>query len=151
MKRLLTRLSLTGSGALLGVIGGALILAPQHFLEMSHVVITPDPGLMSELAAPAGLLLASSALMIYGAIRVRFATLALSIGIIVYGSYGAGRLLSMMLNGLPSESLIAATVIEVMVTAGLTWLWLSWRSPQQRRIIEDGSYDAVQQGREARS
>ena len=55
--------------------------------------------------------------MILAAIKLRFANPALSIGAIVYGSYGVGRLISMVLHGLPSESLITATAVELAVAA----------------------------------
>jgi uncharacterized membrane protein YgaE (UPF0421/DUF939 family) len=124
MSRIVTRTALTGSGALLGLIGSALMLSPKAFLETSHVFIDQDPGLMSELAAPSGLLIIVGAVMILGAVKLRFANLGLSIGAIVYGSYGLGRLISMGLHGLPSDSLIVATVIELIVAAILVTLRL---------------------------
>jgi Domain of unknown function (DUF4345) len=142
MNRLLTRSALVTAGALLGGIGGALILVPQDFLAMSHVVIDSDPGLMSELAAPGGVLLISGALMLAGAVRIRFADLALAIGAIIYGSYGAGRLISMALHGLPSDSLIAATVIELGIAATLSALWLASPSRKQQGRNED-EFDGV--------
>ncbi|MEL6858499.1 MAG: DUF4345 domain-containing protein [Pseudomonadota bacterium] len=117
MSRILTRGTLSASGAILTLIGGALMFAPKAFLETSHVFIDRDPGLMSELTAPSGVLIITGAFMILAAIKLRFANPALSIGAIVYGSYGVGRLISMVLHGLPSESLITATAVELAVAA----------------------------------
>ncbi len=125
MSQVLTRGVLTVSGAILGLIGGALMFAPKAFLETNHVFIDRDSGLMSELTAPSGLLILTGALMILGAFKLRYANLALLIGAIVYGSYGLGRLVSMMLHGLPSGSLITATVIEFAVAVVLLVLRLS--------------------------
>lgn len=136
MNRLLTRFSLAAGGVLLGGIGGALILAPRDFLAMSHVVVESDAGLMSELAAPGGVLLISSVLMLAGAVRIRFADPALVIGAILYGSYGAGRLISLMLHGLPPASLVAAMVIELAVAVGLAGLWLASTMRKQQHIAE---------------
>lgn len=143
MKRVVTRVSLAGAGVLLGIIGSALILVPQDFLEASHVFIGSDPGLMSELAAPAGILLITSALMIVGAIKIRFGDLALSVGAIVYGSYGAVRLISIILHGLPSQPLIIAMAIELVVAAGLASLRLSGRPQIRRCDIEDDLHGAI--------
>jgi hypothetical protein len=129
MSRILTRGVLTVSGAILGLIGGALMFAPKAFLETSHVFIDRDPGLMSELTAPSGILIIAGALMILGAFKLRFSYLALLIGAIVYGSYGLGRLVSMGLHGLPSESLITATVIECAVAVVLLVLRMSTPMP----------------------
>ena len=129
MSRIVTRSALTGSGAILGLIGGALMFAPKAFLETSHVFIDRDPGLMSELTAPSGVLIITGALMILGAIKLRFANLALLVGALVYGSYGLGRLVSMVLHGLPSESLITATAIEFAAAVVLLALRLSASTP----------------------
>ena len=131
MSRVLTRAVLALSGALLGSIGGAILVSPTAFLAMSHVVIDNDPGLLSELTAPSVMLILTGALMILGALRTRFANLALSAGALVYGSYGVGRLVSMALHGLPSQSLIVAAVVELAVAAVLVALRLN---AQRRRL-----------------
>lgn len=127
MTRPVTRIALAVAGAMLGLIGVAMMAAPQAFLESSHVIVEADPGLMSELTAPAGLLVLSGGLMMLGAVRLRFAAPALVAGALVYGSYGAGRLVSMALHGLPSQSLIAATGVELGVAALLTALAMTGR------------------------
>ena len=131
MSLLLTRAILVLSGALLGTIGWALLVSPTAFLSMSHVVIDNDPGLLSELTAPSVILILTGALQILGAFRARFAEMALSAGAIVYGSYGLGRLVSMALHGMPSQSLIVAAVVELAVAAVLVVLRLS---AQRRRL-----------------
>ncbi len=137
MRRIITRTVLAGSGALLGVIGGALMIAPREFLQLSHVFVERDPGLMSELTAPGGILLVTSAFLLFGAVNLRFANLALLVGALVYGSYGIGRLVSMALHGFPSASLIAATVIELGVALLLAVIRVS-PTPEQRPVT-DGS------------
>ncbi len=122
MKRTVTRLMLASSGALLGLIGGALMTSPKAFLEMSHVFVERDPGVMSELAAPSGILILTGALMWIGAFKLRFANLALIVGAVVYGSYGFGRLIAMALHGVPSQSLIMAMVIELGIALVLSAL-----------------------------
>lgn len=117
MKHVITRLTLTGSGTMLGLIGSALVFNPISFLEVNSVFVARDPGLMSELAAPSGVLIASGALMLFGAIKIRFATLSLLVGAVVYGSYGIGRVIGMFVHGLPPESLMMATIIEFAVAA----------------------------------
>ncbi len=119
MRQVLTRTALALSGALLGSIGGAFLVSPKAFLEMSHVFIENDPGLLSELAAPSGVLILTGGLMLLAAIKLRFAKPALVAGAIIYASYGLGRLVSMVLHGVPSESLIMATLIELAVATVL--------------------------------
>ncbi|MEM8633704.1 MAG: DUF4345 domain-containing protein [Pseudomonadota bacterium] len=117
MTRIITRTTLAGSGALLSLIGAAIMIVPRNFLAISRVFVEHDPGLMSELAAPSGLLITTGAVMILGSIKLRFSNLALSIGAIVYGSYGVCRLISLAVHGFPTVSLIAAMIIELAIAA----------------------------------
>lgn len=128
MRQVITRTALTGAGAIGGLIGGALMFMPKAFLEMSHVFVERDPSLMSEITAPSGVLLICAAFLIFGAIKLRFARQALLIGAVVYGSYGIARLMSMVLHGLPSESLVAAMVVEIAIAVLLGALGLTARS-----------------------
>ncbi|MGB3625530.1 MAG: DUF4345 domain-containing protein [Henriciella sp.] len=143
MSRFLTRFALAGSGAILGLIGGALVVSPQAFLKSSGVMVEREPGLMSELTAPAGVLLMTGALMISGAVRLRFANAGLTAGAIVYGTYGAGRLVSMMLHGMPPQSLIIATLIEFGIAAVLAVLRMNsapdTREQQAGRSFRDAT------------
>lgn len=122
MKHLVTRITLVGSGAILVVIGSALMFVPQAFLAMSSVSVPRDPGLMSELTAPSGVLLITGAFMMLGAVQMRFAALGLMVGAIIYGSYGGSRLVSLILQGAPSTSLITALVFELLIGALLVTL-----------------------------
>ncbi|NRA31158.1 MAG: DUF4345 domain-containing protein [Parvularculaceae bacterium] len=115
MSRIITRSALAASGAILSLIGGALMFAPRSFLEASHVMIGRDPGLLSELTAPSGVLMITGTFLLVAAVELRLANLALSLGAIVYGSYGLSRLVSMVLHGLLSQSLIAATAVELAI------------------------------------
>ena len=136
MKQIVTRLALSGSGALLGLIGGALMFDPKSFLAMNQVLVERDPGLMSELSAPSGVLIATAALMWAGAIKLRFARLALMVGAVIYGSYGIGRMVSLILHVPPSEALVSAMVIEVAVAVLLSALGLTTRSNNTASEIE---------------
>ena len=69
MSRVLTRLALAGSGTILGLIGSALLASPRAFLETSGILVDHDPGLMSELSAPAGILLVCIASLFAARVR----------------------------------------------------------------------------------
>lgn len=115
------RTVLAASGALLALIGGAMLTKTEAFLQTSGIEIHADPGLLSELRAPSGLLIISGAIMLAGSVRTRFVNLGLTTGSLVYGSYGVARLVSMILDGLPSGSLIGATAVE-LVLAGVLFI-----------------------------
>ncbi|MEM9377014.1 MAG: DUF4345 domain-containing protein [Pseudomonadota bacterium] len=118
MKPITTRILLAGAGALLRGIGAAMLTNTEKFLAMSDVQIDLNPSLLSELKAPSVLLILAGAIMLVGGIRTRFADLGLTVGGVVYGSYGLARLVGMVIDGLPTGSLLIATAIE-LVLAGL--------------------------------
>lgn len=113
MKRILTRTLLSTSGLLIGLIGGAILISPMPFMEISDITLGENPDLISELTAPSGVLLITSAMMLLGAIKLRFADLALLSGVIVYGSYGISRLFSLLLHGMPGKSVVTAMIVEI--------------------------------------
>lgn len=139
MSWVLTRLALAVSGAMLGLIGGVLFVSPLAFLASSGIRVEPDPGLASELVAPAGILVVTGALMMLGAVRLRFARAGLTAGAIVYGTYGAGRIVGMALHGVPQPGLINATLIELGIAAVLAVLWMRDASEPEAR----GRFDEV--------
>lgn len=151
MKRGMTRILLFSAGALLGVIGSALMVSPRAFLEMSHVLVDQDPGLMSELTAPSGVLILTGALMVLAAFKLRLAKLALTVGAVVYGSYGLGRLVSMALHGVPSDSLIAATMVELALALILGFIAMT--KSRERAMVETGTHalEATAIGHRARA
>ena len=120
MRQALTRTALMLSGALLGCVGAALLVSPRALRAMSDVIIDDDPGRLSELAAPAGVLILTAALMILGAVKLRFARLTLSACAIGYAGFGLGRLIVMGLHGLKQESVIASMLIELAVAGALS-------------------------------
>lgn len=117
MRRIGIRILLVGSGAMLSLIGGALMLNPKLFLTMNEAIVEYEPSLMSEVTAPTGLMVITGAYMMLGAAKLRYANLGLLIGGIVYGSYGISRLISQKLHGMPSDQLIVATEIELFIAA----------------------------------
>ena len=130
MKRIVTRTIVAGSGAILGLIGIFIMSAPKIFLATSEVIVEQEAGLMSELTAPSGILVVTGLFMMLSAIKLRFVNLGLICGALVYGSYGASRLISMHLHGTPSETLIVVTYFELGVAALL--LALSLTAPKQK-------------------
>lgn len=111
------------SGLLLLGIGTAILLVPHAFHAGNGIVLGSDPSLLSEIRAPGGLLTASAILILIGAYRRSLRPMAMTLTVLVYGSFGLARLLGLALDGIPSSGLIAATAIELMVaTIGLVIL-----------------------------
>lgn len=115
MKNTMTVTYLAIAGLLLLAIGGAILLAPHAFHGSNGIVLGDNPNLLSEIRAPGGLLAASGIMILAGAFRVRLRASAVQLTTLVYGSFGLARLVSMTLDGMPSSSIIGATLLELIV------------------------------------
>ena len=113
----LTVIFLSVSGLLLVVIGGTILIVPHAFYASDGIVLGSDPSLLSEIRAPGGFLAGSGLLILTGTFRNHLSSLAVLLTVLVYGSFGLSRLLSLVLDGIPSDSLVIATGIEVAVAA----------------------------------
>ncbi len=103
------------AGLLLVAIGGAIFLFPHAFHGSNGIELSDNPNLLSEIRAPGGLLLASGMTMLLGAFRQPLRNVALQLSVLIYGSFGVSRLVSMGIDGMPSSSIVAATLVEAVV------------------------------------
>lgn len=122
---LATRAFLALSGVIAIGIGGALLFVPAAFQSSAGITLGDDVNLLSETRAPGGLLFAAGVLIFMGAFAKTMMRTSLVISILVYLSYGIARVLSMIIDGIPHESLVAATGGEIVI--GLLGLFLLYR------------------------
>ena len=127
MKNTMTAIYLVIAGFLLLVIGGAILLAPHAFHGGNGVALGDNPNLLSEIRAPGGLLASSGIVILIGAFRTQWRLRSVQLTTLIYGSFGVARLVSMALDGVPSASIVGATLLELIVAlVGLVMLW-QWR------------------------
>lgn len=112
---MMNRILLGVSGVILLLVGAATLLQPHAFFATEGVMLGNDPGLLSEIRAPGGLLIGFAIAMLLGVFRQTITQTPLMLGAIVYGSFGLSRLLSMVLDGFPSSSLMGATAVELVI------------------------------------
>ena len=105
------------SGLLLLGIGGGILFVPHAFHASNGIVLGSDPSLLSEMRAPGGLLTASAILILLGTFRRSLRPQAMTLTVLVYGSFGLARVVSLALDGIPSTGLVASTAIELIVAA----------------------------------
>lgn len=118
MKRSFTRIFLAISGAIACLIGAAVLLIPHTFFATNDITLTSDPNLMSEIRAPGGLLVGAGLIMVSGAVTRSMIHVGLMTAAIAYLMYGLSRVVSLVIDGVPSSSLLGALVVEFVV--GLT-------------------------------
>ncbi|WP_449065044.1 DUF4345 domain-containing protein [Planomonospora algeriensis] len=103
------------SGLVVIVIGAATLFAPVAFNEFNGVELGGDAGLLSEVRAAGGALLASGVLIMLGAFVPRLAFTAALLGTVTYLGYGLSRVLSIALDGTPGRGLVLAAAVETVL------------------------------------
>jgi len=117
-----TKTLLAVSGVIGVGIGGALLFAPSEFQASAGITLGNNVSLLSETRAPGGTLLAAGVLILMGAYHTGMVRLSLLLSSLFYLSYGAARVLSMIVDGMPHDALVAATGLEIVV--GLLSLYM---------------------------
>ena len=117
MKRVMICVLLVLAGGLLMLIGGFALFFADAFFGSNGIVLPNDPSLRSEMRAPMGLLLVSGIIIAASAFRRSLAPLGLALAAMVYGTYGLSRMVSLGLDGAPSEGLVSAMLIELVLGA----------------------------------
>ena len=112
-----TRLFLALSGAIITIIGGLILFVPHAFHAANHIELGTQPNLLSEVRVPGGIFLALGLVIIAGAFRSRFREIALITCALAFGMTGLSRLVSLMFDGIPTGSILAALAIELIVAA----------------------------------
>ena len=112
---MMNRILLSVSGVILLLVGAATLFHPYVFFAAEGVMLGSDPNLLSEIRAPGGLLIGCAIAVLLGAFRQMITLTPLMLAAIVYGSFGLSRLLSIVLDGIPSSSLVGATTVELLI------------------------------------
>jgi len=116
------------SGLLGTSIGAGLLLVPEMFHASSGIDLGGDVSLLSETRAPGGALLAIGALITTGAFVRSLRFTASVLASVVYLSYGLARVLSMVVDGLPSSVLVQAAALELVIGGVCLFALFRYRS-----------------------
>ncbi len=98
-------------------IGGFILAAPHTFYTSYGITLGNDASLLSELRAPAAGLAAFGVVMLAGLVRSAFSQVAIVAALTVFLAFPAGRLVGLLVDGIPSGSIIGALVLEVAIAA----------------------------------
>lgn len=99
------------------LIGAMLVFKPHAFFEMNEVALGTHPNMLSEVRAPGGLLILAGIVMAAGAAYRDRTRTGLVTAVLVYGGYGLARVFSVVMDGWPSQSLVIAMVVELVIGA----------------------------------
>lgn len=124
-----TRSALIVSGLILLAVGIPILVGPLAYQAGMGVSLPDDPTLLSDLRAMGGSLIGFGLLLVSSATWAqRLARGAAIAGAVLYLSYGLSRLLSMALDGLPTDVLIGSAAIELFVGGLLALVVVRGRS-----------------------
>lgn len=106
------------SGLLLSVIGTLTAFNPVEIKANEGIEITGNASALNDVRAFGILLLAIAILSFSGAIKVTTKKTAAITVPLLFISLGIGRVISILLDGMPSDGMVKATILEFVL--GLT-------------------------------
>ena len=112
------------SGAVLLAIGASILLAPVAYQANMGVELPQEPTLLSDMRAMGGGLIGIGLLILIGALWRPMSALAAIAGAVLYVSYGLARVLSMIVDGIPADTLVGSAGVELLVGSVLTGIVL---------------------------
>jgi hypothetical protein len=108
-------------------IGGAQLFMPVAFEASAGISLGENISLLSEIRAAGGALLVAGIIMLSGVFNSRLSPISIMLSSLFYLTYGLSRMLSMMMDGIPSESLIIAAITEIVIGLMSTFVLLQLR------------------------
>lgn len=94
-------------------IGTMITLAPHAFYASYGITLAQDTNLLNELRAPGAGLAVFGALMLTGVVRAAMAPIALAVALTVFLAFPLGRIVGIVMDGMPSGSVIGALAFEI--------------------------------------
>jgi hypothetical protein len=129
-KNIFVKVLLIISGSIGIWVGYSLLFSTVAFEATAGINLGKDINLLSELRAPSGLLLVGGILIILGAFYSKLTFTSILLSCLIYLSYGFSRLVSIIFDGFPSESLQIALIAEFLVGLISLFVLIRFKSKQ---------------------
>ena len=104
-------------GLLMTLIGGLTTFNPINVKSNEGIEIAGNASALNDVRSFGMLLLASALLFFLGSFKNSVRKTASTAAFLLFLSVGAGRLLSIFLDGMPSDGMVKATVLEFILGA----------------------------------
>jgi hypothetical protein len=102
------------AGTILGLVGFYIGFSPADYLTQLFGKIEFNSDSLSELRGMGGSLFILGLFVLGGAFINRIEDASLIISVLIFGGFSAFRFLSILLDGIPSQSILIALTIEVV-------------------------------------
>lgn len=103
------------SGLLLTFIGGATLFIPVQMKGSAGIDIAGNSSVINDVRAASALLLAFALIIVSGAFVKRLTYASSLITFVLFLSLGAGRVISILVDGMPVDGLVKATGLELVL------------------------------------
>jgi len=100
------------SGLLLTIIGGATLAIPVQMKGSAGIDIAGNISVINDVRAASALLLAVAIITVAGAFARKLTYTSSLISFVLFLSLGLGRVISILIDGMPVDGLIKATGLE---------------------------------------
>jgi len=114
-------------GLIAASVGGFILIMPGAFYASNGIDLGGNVSLLNEIRASGGLLLAAGILIISGSFVASLTFTAVVLASMLYLSYGLSRILSFAIDGMPSEGLVQAAVLEIVIGVVCLWTFAKYR------------------------
>lgn len=121
-ERLVERIVLGASTLVLVGVGLGGVLAPAAFYASYDIAVAGAVSLSSELRGVGSALVLSGLAIAAGAVWVRWAFPSAIVSAFVLLGFALGRIVSLLVDGVPTSTILAAGAVEVVLGAASTWV-----------------------------
>jgi len=118
------------SGLIAAGIGGAILVMPAAFYASNGIDLGGNVSLLNEIRASGGALLAAGILIISGCFVASLTFTAVVVASLLYLAYGLSRILSFGIDGMPSEGLMQAANLEIVIGVVCVCVFAKYREKQ---------------------
>lgn len=103
------------SGIIAVAIGFSVLFFPVQFEASADIVLEKNSSLLSEMRAFGGLIFVGGILILLGVFKQRFELLSIGTSTVLYLTVAFSRLVGMVLDNMPSHTLVSATIAEIII------------------------------------
>lgn len=103
------------AGLIAILVGGANLFVPVAFNATAGLDLGNDINLINEIKASGGGVLLIGIVILLGAFISRLAFTSTLLATILYLGYGFARMISMMVDGMPSDDFVQIAILEIFI------------------------------------
>jgi hypothetical protein len=118
------------AGLIFIIVGGANFIVPIEFGTRNGAVLGDNMSMLSEMRGFGALLFVSGWIILLGAFFKNLTYTSAFIAPLMYLFFGVGRVLSIVVDGMPADTLVKATVVEIVVGIVGAFIFFKYRIKQ---------------------